>query len=164
MYYVHECVYDLQSNLNADLKIVTDWLKVNHITLKVSRSKFMLIGSSKRLGKVDSINFEVEEEFLNEVETFNYLGIKINNHLSWEDHVDHIRSKVNKKLGLLRHIKHLLPQYARIMFYNSLILPVLDYGDIIWEILHLWQTCRFYRIKLPELFLTYHLITLVPTH
>ena len=34
----------------------------------------MLIGSSKRLGKVDSINFEVEEEFLNEVETFNYLS------------------------------------------------------------------------------------------
>ena len=115
----HSLVNNLQSKLNVDLKAVTDWLKVNHLTLNVSKLKFMLIGSSKRLVKIGSINFQIEEESLDEVETFNYLGIKINKHLSWEDHVNKIRSKINKKLGLLRRIKHLLPQHTRIMFYNS---------------------------------------------
>ena len=61
----------------------------------------MLIGSSKRLAKIGSINFQIEEDSLDKVETFNHLGIKINKHLLCEDHVDQIRSKINEKLGLL---------------------------------------------------------------
>ena len=127
IYCAHSCVDNLQSKLNVDLKAVTDWLKVNHLTLNVSKLKFMLIGNSIRLAKIGSVNFQIEEESLNEVETFNYLKIKINKHLCWEDHVDQIRSKINKNSGLLRRIKHLMPQYDRIMFHNRLILPVLDY-------------------------------------
>ena len=50
-------------------------------------------------------------------------------------------------------------------FTTVLILPVLNYGDIIWGDrgnLHLWETCKSCRTRLPVLFLTYHLITLVP--
>ena len=75
MYYSHSSANDLESILNADLKNVTSWLKENHLTLNASKSKFMLIGSSKRLAKIDSIDFEVEGQSLSEVEAFNYLGI-----------------------------------------------------------------------------------------
>ena len=34
--------------------------------------------------------------------------------------------------GLLRRIKTLLPLNARLILYHSLILPLFDYGDIIW--------------------------------
>ena len=44
----------------------------------------------------------------------------------------HIRNKINKKLNLLRRIKPYLPLSARITFFNSFILPLFDYGDIIW--------------------------------
>ena len=56
----------------------------------------------------------------------------INNQFSWTDHVDYIRGKISKKLSLLRRIKSCLPLDARIMFFNSFILPLFDYGDIIW--------------------------------
>ena len=56
----------------------------------------------------------------------------INNQFSWTDHIDCIRGKISKKLGLLRRIKSCLPINARIMFFNSFILPLFDYGDIIW--------------------------------
>ena len=41
-------------------------------------------------------------------------------------------AKINKRLGLLKRIKHLLPRFARLLYYNSLVLPLFDYGDIIW--------------------------------
>ena len=41
-------------------------------------------------------------------------------------------SKVNQRLGLLRRIKHLLPFTARLLFYNSLVLPISDYADLVW--------------------------------
>ena len=61
-----------------------------------------------------------------------YLGIVINNRFSWTDHIDYIRDKISEKLSLLRRIKSYLPLNARIMFFNSFILPLFDYGDIIW--------------------------------
>ena len=60
------------------------------------------------------------------------LRIIINQNLTWEDHIEHMRNKINKKLGLLRCIKSCLPLSARITFFNSFVLPLFDYGDIIW--------------------------------
>ena len=61
-----------------------------------------------------------------------YLGLVINKNPTWEDHIDYISHKIKKKLGFLRCIKSNLPKNASLIFYNSFIVPVFDYGDIIW--------------------------------
>ena len=66
------------------------------------------------------------------ISTRAYLGIVINKNLTWDDHLVHTRNKINKKLGLLRWIKPYLPLSAWITFFNSFILPLFYYGDIIW--------------------------------
>ena len=48
------------------------------------------------------------------------------------DHIEYISSKINKNLGLLRRIKHLLPHETRLLYYNSLILLIFDYADLTW--------------------------------
>ena len=78
----------------------------------------------------------------------------INNILSWHEHIDYIKFKINKKLGLLRRIKNYLPIHNR-LFFNSYILPIFDYADIIWgieEIQPLCQIYKYYIIKQHELF------------
>ena len=40
--------------------------------------------------------------------------------------------KFNQRLGLIRRIKFVLPIQARLTLYNSLVLPLLDYSDIVW--------------------------------
>ena len=91
----------------------------------------MIIGSSQRLNKIDSISFKVDNMDLDEVSSFEYLGIVINNRLTWQD-VDQMFSKINKKLGLLRRIRYCLPLDARLLFFNSYVLPLFDYADIVW--------------------------------
>ena len=46
--------------------------------------------------------------------------------------MEHVISKVNQILGLLRRIKHLMPYDARLLYYQSLVLPILDYADMVW--------------------------------
>ena len=132
LYLASKSTVDLQSKINDDLKRICRWLRANQLTLNVQKSKFLLIGSSSRLNKVESILISADDTPLDNVDSFTYLGIVINNHFSWTDHIDYIRSKVSRKLGLLRRIKSCLPLNARIMFFNSFILPIFDYGDIIW--------------------------------
>ena len=54
---------------------------------------------------------------LDEVSSFKYLGIVINNLLTWEDHVDQMFSKINEKLGL--RIRYCLPLDARLLLFDS---------------------------------------------
>ena len=57
----------------------------------------------------------------------------INNQFTWNDqHIDYICGKINKKLGLLRRFKSYIPLKARSTFFNSFILPLFYYGNIIW--------------------------------
>ena len=54
----YKSLHNIKSYLNSDLEKLTNWLKLNHLTLSISKSKFMIIGSNQRLNKVDSISFK----------------------------------------------------------------------------------------------------------
>ena len=125
-------LHNIKSYMSSDLEKLNNWLKLNHLMLSISKSKFMIIGSSQRLNKIDSISFKVDNMDLDEVSSFKYLGIVINNRLTWQDHVDQMFSKINKKLGLLKRIRYCLPLDARLLFFNSYVLPLFDYADIVW--------------------------------
>ena len=73
-----------------------------------------------------------DRNHLEEAQCFPYLGLVIYKNLTWEDHVDHMRNKINQKLGILRRIKSCFQLSARITFLNSYVLPPFDCGDIIW--------------------------------
>ena len=133
LYLASKSTVDLQSKIYADLRRICKWLPANQLTLNVKKSKFLLIGSSSRLSKVGSILISADDIPLDNVDSYMYLGIVINNRFSWTDHIDYIRGKISEKLSLLRRIKSYLSLNGRIMFFNSFILPLFDYGDIIWR-------------------------------
>ena len=107
----------LVTEIESDLRHVCDWLKHNQLTLNIKKSQFMLIGSNARLSRIDSIIISADGKHLEEAQCFPYLGLVINKNLTWEDHVDHMRNKINQKLGLLRRIKSYLPLGSRITFF-----------------------------------------------
>ena len=84
---------------------VSKWLISNQLTLNINKNKFFNTGSSQRLKKLNSISITTDDKNIEEVSSFSYLGVVINNHLILQDHIHYIRNKTNKKLGLLRRIK-----------------------------------------------------------
>ena len=58
-----------------------------------------------------------------------FLNIK----LDFQEHVKIIFSKVNKTIGLLRKLHHILPRSPSVTIYKSFLRPHLDYGDIIYD-------------------------------
>ena len=63
---------------------------------------------------------------------FKYLGVTFNQSISGADNIDVISSKINQGIGLIRRIRNVLPLQSRVTLYNTLILPLFDYGDVIW--------------------------------
>ena len=114
---------DLEEQLNADLHTVCDWLRDNKLTLNIKKTKAIVIGSNRKLPNTSSVTVHVNGNTIENVEHFSYLGVTLSTTMTWNEHVTILSSKVNKRLGLLERIRHLLPHNARLLFYNCLVLP-----------------------------------------
>ena len=62
-----------------------------------------------------------------------YLGVVLNNGLSFEDHLKMILNKVNKTIGFLRKLQNIQPRSVLLTIYKNFIRAHLDYGDIIYD-------------------------------
>ena len=132
LYYFSASVDDIENKLNDDLKMVGDWFKRNQLTLNISKTKVMLFGSRRKTAKVSAISIHVHTKMVERVNEYKYLGVVFSSNLTWSSHIEKQLAKINKRLGLLRRIKHLLPKFARLLYFNSLVLPLFDYGDVVW--------------------------------
>ena len=52
--------------------------------------------------------------------------------LSWNNHINNIANKISKTIGILRHIKTYIPLNVLKTIYNSLAMPYLQYGILVW--------------------------------
>ena len=121
LYYFSDTIDDLEEKLNADLQKIGDWLKDHPLTLNIKKTKAMIIGSGRKLNNLISSSIKVYEDEVEQVPHCTYLGVKFSTDMTWSEHVDTLCSKVNKRLGLLKRIKHLLPHFARVLYYTSVI-------------------------------------------
>ena len=87
---------------------MNDWLTTHKLTLNVSKTKLMVIARRQKLARVEEIELLVNENTIEQTDTFKYLGVKLNETMEWSDHIDYIHSKVAKRLGLPKRAKHLL--------------------------------------------------------
>jgi hypothetical protein len=76
----------------------------------------MLIGSKRKTSKITSLSLKVLTNDIEKVDEFKYLGVVFSTDMSWSSLIGNLSAKINKRLGLLKRIKHLL----------------FDYGDIVW--------------------------------
>ena len=65
-----------------------------------------------------------------------YLGISINNKLSWDKHISNTVSKANKVLGLLHQSLYSCSPFVKETDYKTLIRPKLEYCSSIWDPYH----------------------------
>ena len=61
-----------------------------------------------------------------------FLGITIDQHLTWKSHIDYIVTKISKIIGTLCRIRFFVNQPLLKVLYNSFICPYLHYGNIVW--------------------------------
>ena len=77
----------IERNLNDDLANISQWLIVNKLTLNMSKTEFIVIGSRQRLYTFDSAPvLLINGAPVKQVESTKLLGLNIDEHLSWSVH------------------------------------------------------------------------------
>ena len=53
--------------------------------------------------------------------------------MSWKSHILRIYEKANRRLNILKSLKFKINRSTLICLYKSLIRPLMEYGDVIWD-------------------------------
>ena len=115
---------------------VCKWFKINK--LNTVMTEFMLIGTSQCLNELDQ-NSEstpyaivIEQKEVRRVKLVKYLGMIVDDKLTWSQHVDYISSKITCNIGILKRIRHFIPKESLLLLYHTLIEPYFKYCSIVW--------------------------------
>ena len=103
--------HEIQERLNADLENVHQWLVANKLTLSKQKTEYMIIGSRQRISNIiTDPKIELGESVIKRVNKSKTLGIIIDEHLSWNDQIQNVVTKVSKGIGVLRRIRQFVPK------------------------------------------------------
>ena len=98
----------------------------------------MLIGTSQRLNQLDQnpestpYAIVIDQKVVTRVKLVKYVGIIVDNKLTWSQHVYYISSKITRYIGILKHIRHFIPKESLLLLYPTLIEPYFKYCIIVW--------------------------------
>lgn len=134
LFYSSKSMEEIENALNHDLEIAYKWLQVNKLHLNVGKTEYMLVGCPQKLCRVKKeLDLKVGTDRLNKASVYKYLGLYFDSTLSFDDHVEQICKKVNKRLGMLRRMHNYLNFDIRNTLYNSLVQPIIDYCSTAWS-------------------------------
>ena len=74
----------------------------------------------------------MNETEIERVSNFDFLGLTLNEHLSWKTHIDKIANKISRSIGILNRQKHFIPLQSKLHIYSSLVLSYLNFGILSW--------------------------------
>ena len=124
IYIVSDNLSSIQSSLQLCLDLANLWLQRNGLKINVSKTKSMLIHSSRKI--VDgNLTLKIEESIVEQVRCYKFLGVVVNDTLTWGDHIDMVCKKVSHSLNLLRRLSWFLPQPLLFFFSSPTYSPTL---------------------------------------
>ena len=88
--------------------------------------------SQRGLSSLPILDLSINNIKIEQVNSFNFLGITIDSNLLWKEHVKKVRIKLSRSIGVIRRLQKTLACTTLKVLYNSLILPHLQYGLLLW--------------------------------
>ena len=103
-------VYILEQQMIHDICEIHTWLQANKLSLNVVKTKYMIIASQHKIGHLKhQFQIEINHQPLKREKGYKYLGIEIDESLTWKDYVNRISRKISGAIGGLKRVRHFVP-------------------------------------------------------
>ena len=126
-------INELINYVNKELQKAADWFEANNLSVHPGKTKFIIFGHKGDTPKIYLSGHELERiGEKGETKCFKFLGIYIDENLTWKYHADQVYNKINRVMFQLIRLRKTLSKEHKIMIYNSLVKSHLEYGIQIW--------------------------------
>ena len=120
----------VHKTLNHEFKNIIDWMQVNHLKLNLTKTNYLLfLPKSNKYKSLDKTklfklnNYQIEQKY-----RCKYLGLIIDSNMNWKPHIEYVKTKLAKSLGIMYRIRYYLNKKTLNLILHSLIITHLKYG------------------------------------
>ena len=124
------------SKTSSELNELDTWCCSNKLTVNPSKSNIIFISPKFVQNTNDNYNMTFADSFIATVPNSKYVGVIIDNKLSFYEHIKSLESKVSRSVGILTKLKSFIPQQTLLQLYHSLVHSHLTYGITVWGSTH----------------------------
>ena len=82
---------------------------VNKLSLNLDKTKAMQFCNNRSKVKNEQLNITVANHNIDQVHHFKYLGMTLDCHLTFENHINAMCNKISSKTGILSRIRSFIP-------------------------------------------------------
>lgn len=118
-----------KNDINTCLNDIINWLNNNNLVINLNKTKVMQF---YQRCKTPNINIFCNGCVIEEVDKAKFLGITIDNQLTWKPHVEELCKKLSKSAYALYQLSKKVNSQALITAYHGLVASDLRYGIIFW--------------------------------
>ena len=116
----------LKTHIDRDASLLFEFTRLNGLLLNSDKSS--LINFRPHVVRMNN-NFSVHVDGTSNSETHSvkYIGITLQSNLSWDLHINEVKNKIAPAIYILYGFKNKLSVKGKLMIYNGLIHPHLNY-------------------------------------
>ena len=129
-----KCKIKVFEKANKVLKSINDYMKCNLLHINIKKCCYMHFTSNRKevTADDDMLNLVLGQNVIKCVKETKFLGVIIDNKLSWDAHIKYLNSKLKCEIGKLNRMKHVIPNELYKNLYLTLFESHLSYGITAW--------------------------------
>ena len=131
IYYESKDLKILEKTVNEELKKLSLWLNLNRLALNVAKTNFVIFRSCQKVPN-HNVTLLMNKKALQQKDHVKYLGVLLDQHLSWKYHIKSVALKVSRGLGIIAKLKPFLRDNLIRTIYFSVVYSHLYYGIQAW--------------------------------
>ena len=123
---------DVLNKLQLSVDRASEWYKANSLCLNNDKCNVLLISPRHMQVNNDDFAISLYGKTLNNVEVADYLGIKIDNTLSWDMYIKKLCSSLGCKISKMARLRGVTTSNILNKIYVSAVQPTIDYAICSW--------------------------------
>lgn len=130
----------LNKSINEDMKLLVHWLRANKIALNAAKTEIIIFRKKNKI-ITKKLNFRLSGQKITPSIKVKYLGVILDQHLDWNNHLSNLISKLSRSIGMLSKLRHYVDSQTLRALYFSLFDSYLNYsiqswGQVSQDVLH----------------------------
>ena len=118
--------------MNQELHLLYIWLQSNKLTLNVQKTYYIIFHRARLKLHNTTIDLHMGDCNLNKANNLKYLGVIIDDTISWVHHITYIKNKISKGIGIMSKASKYLQRKSLHTLYYSYIYPYMIYCIEAW--------------------------------
>lgn len=126
------CQKELQNKAEETIENLHTWFTSNKLMMNISKTTFINFRKTDKENIITTIKINGTTKSIHNVEKTNFLGIEIDNHLSWKPHCEKLKTKLSSACYTIKVIKRLTNAETAKLVYYANFESLLTYGIENW--------------------------------